>query len=109
MHELHLIILILGTLIASGLIALYYWGTDNFSQSTWLSATGLALILGYAAVAALAISYLLFAMVIGAYVVYFVYLKDYQPFTSITESSMASLVSGVTIGVSSLIGCIVCA
>lgn len=109
MHELHLVILILGMLIASGLIALYYWGTDNFSQNAWLSATGLALILGYSAVGALGVSYLLFAIIISAYVAYFIYLKDYQPFTSVTESSMVSLVSGVIIGISGLIGCIICA
>lgn len=109
MHELHLIILIFGTLITTGLIALYYWGTDNLSQDTWLPTTGLAIVLGYAAVAALELSYLLFTIIISAYVVYFVYLKDYQPFTSITESSMASLVSGVVIGITGLIGCIVCA
>lgn len=109
MHETHLIILILGTLIASGLIVLYYWGTDNLPHRTWLSAIGMALLLGYSAVAALGISYFLFTIIIGAYVAYFVYLKDYQPFTSMTEGNMASLASGVVIGISGLIGCIVCA
>ncbi len=109
MHELFLAILILGTLIASGLVALYYWGTDNFSKSTWFSTTGLALALGYAAIGALGISYLIFAIIIGAYVVYFIYLKDYQSFTPITESSMVSIASGVVLGMSGLIGCIICA
>ncbi|MFD1218441.1 MULTISPECIES: hypothetical protein [Microbulbifer] len=109
MHEIHLAILILGTLMAGGLTALYYWSTDNLSHGTWLSSTGLALVLGYSAVAALGISYLLFAIIIGSYVVYFVYLKDYQQFTPTTESSMASLVCGSVIGISGLIGCILCA
>ncbi len=109
MHDLFLAIIVFVTFIAGGLIALYYWGTDNFSKSNWFSTAGLSLSLGYAAIGALGISYLLCSIMIGAYVAYFVYLKDYQSFTPITERSMVSIASGVVIGMSGLIGCIVCA
>lgn len=107
MQNLHLAIVLSGVILAGALVFLYYWG-QNRADGSLIGTLLLGVILGLVTVGALLQSYWLFSFILAGYAAYFIYLRDHSAFNATTESTMASLFAGGVIGLSGLVGCILC-
>lgn len=108
MHELHLVIIVIGVVSAVAVVSMYYWAAGRLATHEHFNAVLLGCLLGVAAIGAQYYSYIVFSVLVGFYVAYFIYLKSHFDSHWNTAGTMASLVIGTVIGVSGLLGCIVC-
>lgn len=107
MHQLYVIIIILGVVLGSLMVAAYLWVREKLSKDTWLNCIGFGVLLGMLAVASLFNNYFIYVFIMAGYVSYFIYLKDQAEYTFLKESTMLSLILGAFIGFFGLIGCVV--
>ncbi len=108
MHKLHISIIAIGIAFSVLLSIAYYWANNKLSQRETSTALGVGLLLGVVAIGAQSTDYLIFTIILAAYIAYFVHLKNTAEFNAITESTMVSLFMGSVMGFSSLLGCLVC-
>lgn len=109
MHNIHLMISAIGIIASALMVAVYFWARGRLTYLSWSNSTGLGFLLGFAAIGVICIDKTLFSIVIAGYILYFIYLKDRAEFNQKTEQIMLSLFSGVIIGLSGLIGFVLCA
>ena len=108
MHNLHLLIMIAGTILSVGFVLLYYWAQERLRTFHATMAVFVGFLLGLAAIGVQYESYFIFSFVIASYLAGFIYLKTNAEFNAQTESIMASLFVGAVMGIAGLVGCVVC-
>ena len=108
MHNLHILVMIVGVSGAAFTVAMYYWAQGRLISKSATFALGFGTLLGLVAVGATYSNYFVFVALFSGYIAYFVHLKNNVEFNLQTESTMAALFMGAVIGFSGLFGCMVC-
>ena len=107
MYNFSLLMLAVGMIASLVTVAVYLWKCGRLTYSSWSQCAGLGLLLGLAAEESICLGKVFVSLIISGYIIYFIYLKEYSEKNIKNENMMLSLVAGVVIGVSGLIGCAV--